>query len=58
MPFLIQYWNNIGMIIEFRGQKLSSAAQQVEQVHERRINKELGIIKRQETVRKNCLSIY
>lgn len=49
-PFLIQYWNLTGKFFEFKGVKLNSSEQQVSMVYERRIKKEVGIIKRKKTI--------
>lgn len=50
MPFLSEYWNQTKNVFEFKGVELNSTKQQVLKVHERRINKEIGILKRKKTI--------
>lgn len=50
MPFLSEYWNVSKNVLEFKGVSLNSATQQVLKVEDRRINKEIGIMKRKKTI--------
>lgn len=50
MDFITQYCNLTSGMFEFRGVKLNSTSQQVATVIDRRINKELGIMKRKKTI--------
>lgn len=48
--FITQYYNVSEKVFEFRGVPLNSTNQQVSKVMDRRINKEVGILKRKKTV--------
>lgn len=47
---LAQYWNVSGEFFEFKGVKLNSTEKQIAKVQERKINKEVGAIKRKQTI--------
>lgn len=51
MPFLNEYWNVSGKFFEFKSIKLNSTSQQLAKVQERRINKEIGMMKRKNTLK-------
>lgn len=50
MAFVTQYFNVSKLAFEFKGVKLNSSNQQVSKVFNLRINKEIGILKRKQTI--------
>lgn len=50
MDFITEYYNVSGDFFEFKGVKLNSTSQQVSKVIDRRIKKQIGIMKRKKTI--------
>lgn len=49
LSFFPQYWNDDGKYFEFKGVKLNSTENQIAKLQNAKINKEVGLLKRQQT---------